>query len=152
MDTADCYMGGENERIVGRALEGIRDKVTLATKVHIAPVERMMASIENSLRSLRTDRIDVMQLHGISSEGEVTDEHAREALRKAIEQGKVLFPGVTTHSGQEAVLRAVMKHRFYRTVLVAYNFRSDTGIGARITSYNVCYTKLLRPSGPGSNS
>ena len=134
VDTADCYMGGENERIVGRALEGVRDKVVLASKVHIASVEQMMLSIENSLRSLKTDRVDVMQLHGISSEGEVTDERAREALRKAIEQGKVRFPGVTTHSGQETVIRAVMKHGFYRTVLVAYNFRSDTGIGAAIRS------------------
>ncbi len=134
VDTADCYMGGENERIVGRALEGVRDRLILATKVHIGPVERMMASIENSLRSLRTDRVDIMQLHGISSEGEVTNGYAREALQKAIDQGKVRFPGVTTHSGQEAVLRAVMKHGFYRTVLAAYNFRSDSGIGATIRS------------------
>ncbi|MGB5995190.1 MAG: aldo/keto reductase, partial [Candidatus Deferrimicrobiaceae bacterium] len=132
VDTADCYMGGENERIVGRALEGIRDKVVLASKVHIAPVDQMIASVENSLRSLRTDVIDIMQLHGIRSEGEVADEDAREALRKLLDQGKIRVPGVTTHSGQETVLNAVGKQEFYRTVLVAYNFRSDTGIKAAI--------------------
>jgi aryl-alcohol dehydrogenase-like predicted oxidoreductase len=132
VDTADCYMGGENERIVGRALEGVRDKVVLASKVHIAPVGQMIASVENSLRSLRTDVIDIMQLHGIKSEGEVADEGAREALRKLLDQGKIRVPGVTTHSGQETVLEAVGKQEFYRTVLVAYNFRSDTGIKAAI--------------------
>ena len=130
VDTSDCYMGGENERIVGRALQGVRHKVILATKVHIAPVERMIRSVENSLRSLKTDMIDIMQLHGISSEKEVTDGFAREALQKLIEQGKIRVAGVTTHSGQEEVLRAVMKHGFYKTVLVAYNFRSDTGVRA----------------------
>ena len=58
----------------GRALEGIRDKVVLASKVHIAPVEEMIRSVETSLRSLKTDVIDIMQLHGIRSEGEVTND------------------------------------------------------------------------------
>jgi aryl-alcohol dehydrogenase-like predicted oxidoreductase len=132
VDTADCYMGGENERIVGRALQGLRDKVVLATKVHIAAVDQMIRSAENSLRSLQVDVIDILQLHGIGSEGEVTDGRAREALQKLIDQGKVRFAGVTTHSGQEAVLRAVQKHGFYKTVAVAYNFRSDSGITATV--------------------
>ncbi|GAB4232668.1 MAG: hypothetical protein OHK0028_08190 [Deltaproteobacteria bacterium] len=132
VDTADCYMGGENERIVGRALSGIRDKVVLATKVHIAPVDQMIRSAENSLRSLKVDVIDILQLHGISTEEEVTDGRAREALRILIDQGKVRVAGVTTHSGQETVLRAVRKHGFYKTVLVAYNFRSDTGVTATV--------------------
>ena len=132
VDTADCYMGGENERIVGRALSGIRDKVVLATKVHNAPVDQMIRSAENSLRSLKVDVIDILQLHGISTEGEVTDERALEALRKLIDQGKVRAAGVTTHSGQEIVLRAVQKHGFYKTVLVTYNFRSDTGVAATV--------------------
>ncbi len=132
VDTADCYMGGENERIVGRALKGIRDKVVLASKVHIAPVDRMIESVERSLRSLGTDVIDVMQLHGISSEADVRNDDAREALRRLIDQGKVRVAGVTTHSGQEVVLRAVMKHGFYKTVLAAYSFRADVGIKAAI--------------------
>jgi aryl-alcohol dehydrogenase-like predicted oxidoreductase len=132
VDTADCYMGGENERIVGRALAGVRDKVVLATKVHIAPVDQMIRSAENSLRSLKVDVIDILQLHGIGSEGEVTDPRAREALQKLIDQGKVRAAGVTTHGGQETVLRAVQKHGFYKTVLVAYNFRSDAGVTAAV--------------------
>jgi predicted aldo/keto reductase-like oxidoreductase len=92
----------------------------------------MIRSAENSLRSLNVDVIDVLQLHGISTEAEVTDGRAREALRKLIDQGKVRAAGVTTHSGQETVLRAVQMHGFYKTVLVAYNFRSDTGVTATV--------------------
>ncbi|MBE0606783.1 MAG: aldo/keto reductase [Deltaproteobacteria bacterium] len=132
VDTADCYMGGENERIVGKALSGIRDKVILATKVHNASADQMIRSAENSLRSLKVDVIDLLQLHGISTEAEVADERALEALRKLIDQGKIRAAGVTTHSGQESVLRAVAKHGFYKTVLVAYNFRSDTGVAATV--------------------
>ena len=36
IDTADCYMGGRNEKIVGRAISGIRDRLVIATKVHIS--------------------------------------------------------------------------------------------------------------------
>ena len=132
VDTAARYMGGENERIVGRALAGVRDKVVLATKVKIGPVDEMILSVENSLRSLKTDVIDLLQLHNLTTEAEVTDGRAREALQKVIDQGKVRVVGVTTHSGQETVLRAVAKHGFYKTVLVAYNFRSDTGIVAKV--------------------
>ena len=132
VDTAARYMGGENERIVGRALAGIRDKVVLATKVKIGTVDEMILSAENSLRSLKVDVIDLLQLHNVSTEAEVTDERAREALRKLIDQGKVRAAGVTTHSGQETVLRAVAKHGFYKTVLVAYSFRSDTGVAATV--------------------
>ena len=132
VDTAARYMGGENERIVGRALAGVRDKVVLATKVKIGTVDEMILSAENSLRSLKTDVIDLLQLHNLTTEAEVTDGRAREALRKLIDQGKVRAAGVTTHGGQETVLRAVAKHGFYKTVLVAYNFRSDTGVAATV--------------------
>ncbi len=141
VDTADCYMGGENERIVARALKGIRGKVVLASKVHIDAPDRMIRSVENSLRSLETDVIDVMQLHGVSSEAEVVNDGAREALQGLIGQGKIRVAGVTTHSGQEAVLRAVMKHGFYKTVLVAYSVRADMGLKASI--------KRALSSGPG---
>ena len=132
VDTAARYMNGENERIVGRALAGLRDKVVLATKVKIGTVDEMILSAENSLRSLKTDVIDLLQLHNLSTEDEVTDGRAREAFQKLIDQGKVRAVGVTTHSGQESVLRAVEKHGFYKTVLVGYNFRSDTGVAATV--------------------
>src|SRR4030066_2096363 len=91
--------GGGDERIVGRALEGGRDKVVLASKVHIAPVDQMIRSVESSLRSLKTDVIDILQLHGIRSEEEGTDGYARGALQKLLDQGKIRVAGPTPHRG-----------------------------------------------------
>src|SRR2546429_885634 len=73
VDTADVYARGESEEIVGKALEGLRDHVVLATKVHGPmgddPNERgnsrrwIVRECEESLRRLRTDWIDLYQIH-----------------------------------------------------------------------------------------
>src|SRR6478672_7982593 len=73
VDTADVYGEGESERIVGRALQGRRDEIVLATKVHgeMGPglneqgLSRLwiMREVENSLRRLGTDHIDLYQIH-----------------------------------------------------------------------------------------
>ena len=76
IDTADVYgAAGHNEMLVGRALEGIRDRVTLATKTGLVRSpdglvvdgrpERIRRAAEESLRRLRTDRIDLYYLHRI---------------------------------------------------------------------------------------
>src|SRR5437764_1467949 len=73
VDTADVYSRDESEEIVGKALEGRRDHVVLATKFHGSmgddPNERgnsrrwILQEVENSLRRLRTDWIDLYQVH-----------------------------------------------------------------------------------------
>src|SRR5689334_16264729 len=74
VDTADVYARGESEEIVGKALQGRRDSVVLATKVHGSmhdtdPNERgnsrrwIVQEVENSLRRLQTDWIDLYQIH-----------------------------------------------------------------------------------------
>ena len=73
VDTADRYSDGESEEIVGQALKGRRDNIVLATKVHGPmgddPNQRgnsrrwIMTEVENSLRRLQTDRIDLYQIH-----------------------------------------------------------------------------------------
>src|SRR6266516_4397827 len=72
-DHADVYSAGESEQIVGRALQGRRDQVVLATKVHASMgsdpnmagnSRRWIArEVEASLRRLRTDYIDLYQVH-----------------------------------------------------------------------------------------
>src|SRR6201989_3634862 len=73
VDTADAYSHGESEEIVGKALKGRRDDVVVATKAGLpmgddpnkrAPSRRwIMAEVENSLRRLQTDYIDLYQIH-----------------------------------------------------------------------------------------
>ncbi len=124
IDTADCYLGGRNEKVVGKAVAGIRDRVIIATKVHIAGESRMRKSVDRSLASLGVETVDLMQLHGLSSRDQVVRKDVQRILQKMKEEGKFRFAAVTTHSNQVEVLEAVMDDGFYDAVLVAVNFRS----------------------------
>src|SRR6185503_20232793 len=83
VDTADVYSGGESERIVGKALAGRRDDVVLATKFFMPmgdePNHRggsrrwIMRSVEDSLRRLGTDYIDLYQVHRPSQDTDVEE-------------------------------------------------------------------------------
>ena len=95
-DTADCYMGGRNEEMVGKAFEGKRDKVYLQTKVHAHDEKRMRASVERSLRRLRTDYIDVLVWHGHNSTDEVSDRELFDFMEKMKKEGKIRFSGFSS--------------------------------------------------------
>jgi len=128
IDTADCYMGGRNEKIVGEAIKGLRDKLFIATKVHISSERRMRSSVERSLKSLGIDRIDLMQLHGVSARRHVENQDTREIMNKMREEGLFRFAGVTTHTGQKTVVDTVVEDGFYDCILVAVNYRSGRAL------------------------
>jgi aryl-alcohol dehydrogenase (NADP+) len=111
VDTADVYSRGESEEIVGRALKGRRDEVVLATKVHgemgSGPNERgnsrvwIAREVENSLRRLGTDRIDLYQIHRPEAETDV--EETLGALTDLQRQGKIRYFGSSTFPGWQLV-------------------------------------------------
>jgi len=104
LDNAWEYHDGESERIMGRALAGgRRDQVFLMTKVctHGRDRATAMRQLEQSLRRLRTDRIDLWQIHEVVYEND-PERHfapggAVEALDQARREGKVRFVGFTGH-------------------------------------------------------
>ncbi|WP_274649764.1 aldo/keto reductase [Paenibacillus humicola] len=106
VDTAPSYGSGHSESIIGDALQGRRDKVVLATKVawpsSWADIgkEGVMRGVEESLRRLKTDYVDVIQFHGGVYSHEDTQNLLNagpmEALQTLREQGKVRWLGVTT--------------------------------------------------------
>ena len=111
VDTADMYSAGESEEIVGKALQGKRDKVVLATKFHGAmsfdPNEQgnsrrwIVKEVENSLRRLQTDYIDLYQVHRPSPETDIDD--TLSALTQLIRDGKVRYIGTSTYPAHEVV-------------------------------------------------
>jgi aryl-alcohol dehydrogenase-like predicted oxidoreductase len=121
-DTADCYMHGRNEEIVGKAFERKRPKVFIQTKVHAHDEKKMRASVERSLRRLRTDYIDVLVWHGHSSPDEVSDPKLFEFMSKMKKEGKVRFTGFSAHSHMASLLREAAKSNFHDVALVSYNF------------------------------
>lgn len=132
VDTARRYMGGRNEEIVGRALQGRRDKVYLATKTISSSSSKkdIFSDVETSLMKLKTDYIDVIQLHSLNSKDRAFIPETREALLELRKQGKVRFFGVTTHTNQADILNALADDptKFFDVALVAYNFKSSADI------------------------
>ena len=106
LDTANIYGGGNNEELIGRALKGRRDAFFLASKTGIVvdgprrgidcSPEAMTQSIEDSLRRLQTDHIDLFYMHRFDPKVPVAD--AVGALARAIEAGKIGAYGVSEWS------------------------------------------------------
>jgi aryl-alcohol dehydrogenase-like predicted oxidoreductase len=119
-DTARGYQSGNNERLVGAALKGRRDKVYISTKTGGKNKEEALAHLEESLRQLDTDHVDIWYLHGKGSAAAITDD-LLEAQRVAKEQGKIRFAGVSLHSGHAEVIPAAIAKKM-DVVLVTYNF------------------------------
>jgi aryl-alcohol dehydrogenase-like predicted oxidoreductase len=111
VDTADVYSAGESEEIVGKALKGRRDDVVLATKVHsgMGPGVNdwgnsrvwITREVENSLRRLGTDHIDLYQIHRPEADTDV--EETLGALTDLQRQGKIRYFGSSTFPGWQIV-------------------------------------------------
>jgi len=127
-DTADCYMHGHNEEMVGKVFEGKRPKVFLQTKVHAHDEKKMRSSVERSLRRLRTDYIDVLVWHGHSSADEVSDPRLFEFMSKMKKEGKVRFSGFSAHSRMASLLREAATSNLHDVALVSYNFTHSKGL------------------------
>ena len=121
-DTADCYMHGHNEEMVGKAFEGKRQRVFIQTKIHVHDEKKMRASVERSLRRLRTDYIDILVWHDHSSPEEVSDPRLFEFMSKMKKEGKVRFTGFSAHGHMARLLREAAKSNLHDVALVSYNF------------------------------
>ena len=132
-DTARGYSHGNNERMVGAALGAKRKQVVLSTKTHAPDKAGMQQHLEQSLRELNTDYIDIWYLHGHSSGDEIRDEMI-EAQQIAKQQGKIRFAGVSTHSGQQQLLPWMVQKGVFDVALAAYNFTMDAGMEQAIAT------------------
>lgn len=95
-DTARAYSNSEER--VGLAFEGMRDKVTIATKTMARTPEAFWADLETSLAKLRTDHVDIYQFHCVDqcyAPGDGTGMY--ECMLEAKAQGKIRHIGVTAH-------------------------------------------------------
>ena len=120
IDTARGYTVSES--YIGEALEGIRDKFVLATKSMARTKEAMAADIETSLKNLRTDYIDLYQIHNPNMEQleqVLAAGGALEALQEAKAAGKIGHLGLTAHSLE--VFEKAMELDWVETIMFPYN-------------------------------
>ena len=116
-DTAEIYGSepGQNEKLVGKALKGIRDKVVIATKCGIKLIngkqvvdgnpQAIKTSVENSLKYLQTEYIDLYYLHRVDPNTPI--EVVAETMRELIHQGKIRHWGLS-EAGAETIKKAHM--------------------------------------------
>jgi aryl-alcohol dehydrogenase-like predicted oxidoreductase len=111
VDTADVYSAGESEVILGKALQGRRDDVVLASKLHYPMGEGpnrggnsrrwIVTAVEDSLRRLQTDHLDLYQVH--RPDPAVDQEETLSALSDLIHSGKVRAIGTSSFPASDIV-------------------------------------------------
>ncbi|MDE6935537.1 MAG: aldo/keto reductase [Oscillospiraceae bacterium] len=126
IDTARGYT--VSEELIGQAIEGRRDKFVLATKSMARDREAMAKDIETSLGNLRTDYIDLYQIHNPSVqqlEQVCAPGGALEALLEAKEAGRIGHLGLTAHSLE--VFQRALELDWVETVMFPYNIVENQG-------------------------
>src|SRR5690606_29764190 len=125
-DSADVYSDGASESILGAALEGRRDRAIVSTKVSLrsgddpnavgASRSHLLRSVDRALERLRTDYIDVLQLHHFDALTPV--EATMSALDDLVRAGKVRYVGVSNYSGWQVMksLAAAERRGYPRVV------------------------------------
>ncbi len=117
-DTAEVYGPFHNEELLGRALEGRRDRVVLATKFGFriqdgkmtgldSRPEHVREAVEGSLRRLRTDHIDLLYQHRVDKQVPIEDVVG--AMARLVQEGKVRYLGLS-EAGEETIRRAHAVH------------------------------------------
>lgn len=130
-DTARSYQAGNNERMVGAALKGKRDKVILASKTPGKTKEEVLRDLDTSLRELGTDHLDILFLHN-RNEPEAITEEGLEAQQEAKKAGKIRFAGITFHFNMPAMLAHVLQLGRCDVALASYNFTMQPEVGEAI--------------------
>ena len=121
-DTANGY--NDSEAKIGQALSGHRDQVVLATKTMGRDRATAEAHLTESLRRLRTDHIDIYQVHNVTSQESLSAVLAPggvlEYLQRAREKGLIRFIGVSSHNPQ--IAKAALATGHFDTLQFPFNF------------------------------
>jgi uncharacterized protein len=117
IDTADDY--GKNhlsEQRVGKAIQGRREKIFLATKVTSRDGSLTQKTVEDSLKALGTDHVDLLHIHALTTADDLQAIEAKggvlEQIRKLRDQKITRFIGVTSHADPEVLKTALERHDF----------------------------------------
>jgi aryl-alcohol dehydrogenase-like predicted oxidoreductase len=127
-DTADGYSDGRSEEILGKALEGRRDRALVSTKAYFptgdGPNDRgssryhLRRALEASLRRLGTDHVDIYHLHGFDALTPI--EEVQDTLNKFVREGKVRYIACSNFSGWHLMKSLAVADRYGWTRFVAH--------------------------------
>jgi predicted aldo/keto reductase-like oxidoreductase len=143
--------------MVGKAIKGIRQEVIIQSKIRIRAKERgealyapemrkrlqlkMETSLNDSLKALSTDYIDIMLLHGIKATDIINHETVIKFLAEAKRMGKIRACGFSSHANQVELLKDANRSNFYDVIMVPYNHK-----GSYIHSRREYFNKWDQPA------
>jgi aryl-alcohol dehydrogenase-like predicted oxidoreductase len=123
IDTSALYGNGASELNIGTVMRERRDEVFLASKSHDYTYDGTMALVQQSLRRLQTDRLDLYQHHFLGRLGQLEqlqqENSARQAFERLRDEGVIRYIGVTGHSSR--VLADALEDYPYDCVLITLN-------------------------------
>lgn len=125
-DTAESYMKGRFEELLGEALKERRDKATIITKLLLSrPADADRKSIieraEKSLQRLKTDYIDIYFIHAFNNPSLLKNEEVLSAFDTLKKSGKIRFKGYSFHSSMADMLKATLENEFAEVIMLTYN-------------------------------
>jgi len=136
-DTAESYQDTAAETAVGDALSKHRNDVFIATKVKALPGHRsarLMRNLEDSLKRLKTDHVDVYFNHAVNDVARLQIDEWYEMTQLAKKQGKIRFTGMSGHGGNLIeCLDYALDNALVDVILAAYNFGQDPKFYERFT-------------------
>jgi aryl-alcohol dehydrogenase-like predicted oxidoreductase len=137
-DTGRSYSNGQNEITLGKALKDVREKVIIQSKLKIQQPERlntpdtaeevvleMERSVEESLKALQTDYVDIMLLHGMTEVDVIRHEEVMSFLEGIKKRGLTRAVGFSTHSNMAELVRFNNDVGFYDTFMCAFNHKGS---------------------------
>ncbi|HEO64512.1 MAG TPA: hypothetical protein ENI73_01450 [Spirochaetes bacterium] len=154
IDTAPKYYAGQSEELIGEYLKknkSSRENLIISTKLPIededptygGTEEKMLASIEKSLKRLQTDYVDILYIHGVGGIHRVTNPMLHSAFEKAKEKGMVKHLGLTSYNGdmKEVVKKAIDGGKF-DVLMLYYNYvRQNDRYESRFFQYSDLFDK-----------
>ncbi|MBL7111014.1 MAG: aldo/keto reductase [Bacteroidales bacterium] len=123
LDTGRSYANGKNEEMIGNAIKGIRDRVVIQSKLKFRKnyPAGLEESLNESLKALQTDYIDIMLLHGATETEEINNEVLMEFFTKAKKSGKIRACGFSTHRNMAGLTEWNNSSGFYDVIMGAFN-------------------------------
>ncbi len=136
LDTAHGYMGGRNEEVIGGVIKGRpRDSYFIGSKVSLpqdrttglyaegATTKEFLRKLDISLKRLGLEYVEILYHHNVSRGESAIFEPILKGMEKAKKDGKIRFAGISTHTNEPEVIRAVTDSKFYEVILTSYNFQ-----------------------------
>lgn len=139
LDTGRSYANGNNERLVGNAIRGRRERIVIQSKMHLYPdeldykgkgrrgfneIKKVLEDrITESLQALKTDYIDIMLFHSAKDEFYTFHEAVLEFYSEQKQKGTIRAHGFSSHDFSLGLLKRNNKDLFYDVVMHAFNHR-----------------------------